>query len=131
MYEHKDIDRIDKLEQSMHKTNEAVLLMGKDVHQLTQSVSSIAASMEVLVKVQQDLRIMEDRNESRNTQLKDSVKLLHDRIDRVNLRVDNTEKVAENGESAYDILVFVAKTLGSIALAGFAGLMYYLITLKG
>lgn len=75
--------RLDKLENAIRKTQDSMLLMGKDMHQINQSVSSVANSMEALVKVQQDVRIMEERNETRHQQLREADTLLHKRVDKI------------------------------------------------
>jgi hypothetical protein len=53
--------RLDKLEDSLRKTQDSMLLMSKDVHQMNMSINSIAKSIEVLVHIQQDLRVIDER----------------------------------------------------------------------
>ena len=82
--------RLDKLEDSLRKTQDSMLLMSKDVHQMNMSINSIAKSIEVLVHIQQDLRVIEERNEQRHLQLKEADKVIHKRI-------DNLQAVVEEG----------------------------------
>lgn len=119
--------RLDKLEDAVRKTQDSMLLMSKDVHQMNQSISSMAHSMELLTKVQQDIRVMEERNESRHIQLKEADKVLHKRID----SVSDLEAEANNGNRAYNIMVQIAKWFGASVATVIVGLIIFLIQLKG
>ena len=119
--------RLDKLEDAIRKTQDSMLLMSKDVHQMNQSISSMAHSMELLAKVQQDIRVMEERNESRYIQLKEADKVLHKRID----SISDLEAKANNGNRAYNILVQIAKWFGASVATVIFGLIIFLIQLKG
>lgn len=81
--------RLDKLEDSLRKTQDSMLLMSKDVHQMNSSVESIAHSIRALVKIQQDLKILEERNEQRHIQLKEADKAIHNRIDGLETIIDD------------------------------------------
>ena len=101
--------RLDKLEDSLRKTQDSMLLMSKDVHQMNMSINSIAKSIEVLVHIQQDLRVIEERNEQRHLQLKEADKVIHKRI-------DNLQVVVEEGvkpKTLKGILTWVSITLVS------------------
>jgi hypothetical protein len=101
--------RLDKLEDSLRKTQDSMLLMSKDVHQMNMSINSIAKSIEVLVHIQQDLRVIEERNEQRHLQLKEADKVIHKRI-------DNLQAVVEEGvkpKTLKGILTWVSITLVS------------------
>lgn len=119
--------RLDKLENAIRKTQDSMLLMGKDMHQINQSVSSVAKSMEALVKVQQDVRIMEERNETRHQQLREADRLLHKRID----ALASLSTKASNGDRAYSILVQIGKWTGAGVVILMLGLLVFLIELKG
>ena len=123
--------RLDKLEDAVRKTQDSMLLMSKDVHQMNQSISSMAHSMELLAKVQQDVRVMEERNESRHLQLKEADKLIHTRIDALHTQKSRIEAKAEDGKRAYDILVQIAKWVGASVVTVVIGLIIFLIQLKG
>ena len=101
--------RLDKLEDSLRKTQDSMLLMSKDVHQMNMSINSIAKSIEVLVHIQQDLRVIEERNEQRHLQLKEADKVIHKRI-------DNLQVVVEEGvkpKTLKGVLTWVSITLVS------------------
>lgn len=123
--------RLDKLEDAIRKTQDSMLLMSKDVHQMNQSIGSMAQSLELLAKVQQDVRIMEVRNENRHIQLKESDTLLHSRIDSLQATKKDIEAKAEDGKRAYDILVQIAKWVGASVVTVVIGLIIFLIQLKG
>lgn len=122
-----EVERLDKLENALRKTQDSMLLMSKDVHQMNQSISSMANSMELLAKVQQDVRIMEERNESRHIQLKEADKVLHKRID----SVSDLEAKANNGNRAYNIMVQIAKWFGAGVATLILGLLVFLIQHQG
>ena len=67
-----DGDRLDKLENGFDEMNQSVLLMGRDIHSLTESTKEIATSLKVLVDIQQNMKVLEERYETRHTQLKDA-----------------------------------------------------------
>ncbi|MFA7597791.1 MAG: hypothetical protein WCX83_00210 [Candidatus Cloacimonas sp.] len=123
--------RLDKLEDAIRKTQDSMLLMSKDVHQMNQSISSMANSIELLAKVQQDVRVMEERNESRHLQLKEADKLIHTRIDALHTQKSIIEVRANNGDRAYTIMVQIAKWVGASVATVIVGLIIFLIQLKG
>lgn len=126
-----ETERLDKLEESVRKTQDSMLLMGKDIHQMNQNITSIASSMKALVEVQQNMRLTEERSEARHAQLKDADKLLHSRLDQLTANKKTIEEHAENGNKAYGIMIFIAKTLGTATLMTVFGIMLWLIQLKG
>lgn len=123
--------RLDKLEDAIRKTQDSMLLMSKDVHQMNQSIGSMAQSLELLAKVQQDMRIMEERNETRHSQLKDADRLIHSRIDALSKSKETIETKANNGDRAYSFLLWTARIMGGAVATLFVGLMVFLIQLKG
>lgn len=101
--------RLDKLEDSLRKTQDSMLLMSKDVHQMNMSINSIAKSIEALVHIQQDLRVIDERNEQRHLQLKEADKVIHRRL-------DNLQVVVEEGvkpKTLKGVLTWVSITLVS------------------
>jgi len=126
-----ETERLDKLENAIRNTQDSMLLMSKDVHQMNQSISSMAHSMELLAKVQQDVRVMEERNEARHHQLKEADKLIHTRIDSLhNLKTELLLK-ANNGDRAYSIIVQIARWFGGGIAALLLGLLVFLIQHQG
>lgn len=123
--------RLEKLEESVRKTQDSMLLMGKDIHQMNLNITSIASSMKSLVEVQQDMKIMDERNENRHTQLKEADKILHKRLDSLIEDKSTIELKSERGLVAYNIILFIAKTIGSVALITLFGLVIWAIQAKG
>jgi hypothetical protein len=123
--------RIDKIEDALRKTQDSMLLMGKDVHSMNLSITSIAKSMETLVELQQNMKLMEERAETRHQQLKDADKTIHIRLDSLHSRISDAAGKADNGERAYSILVSIAKWLGASAVTVLVGLFVYVIQLQG
>jgi nitrate reductase NapE component len=119
--------RLDKLEKSVRDTQDNILLMGKDIHQMSLNITSIASSMKSLVEVQQNMKIMDERNETRHSQLKEADRTIHKRLDEL---VDSRTK-AEKGLVAYNIILFIAKTIGSVALITVFGIVIWAIQMKG
>lgn len=83
-----EANRLDRLESGLRSTQDSILIMGKDIHSLTVSTQSIADSMSVLVKIEQNQAVMEERWETRHVQLKEADKLLHERVDDLEEKVD-------------------------------------------
>lgn len=123
--------RLDKLEEAVRKTQDSMLMMSKDVHQMNQSITSIATSMKSLVQLQQDMKVMEERAESRYSQLKESDKVLHIRVDTLATARATIESNAELGKIAYNVLLFIAKTLGGATLLTLLSLVIWAIQYKG
>lgn len=88
-------DRLDKLETAVRSTQDSILLMGKDIHTLTQTMQSIANSMDALVTLQQDIKLADQRNENRHDQLKDADKTIHMRLDGLSSRISVIEQKCE------------------------------------
>lgn len=101
--------RLDKLEDSLRKTQDSMLLMSKDVHQMNMSINSIAKSIEVLVHIQQDLRVIDERNEQRHLQLKEADKVIHRRLDNLQIVVEEGVKP----KTLKGVLTWVSITLVS------------------
>ena len=123
--------RLDKLESSLRKTQDSMLLMSKDVHQMNQSINSIAESIEALVHIQQDLKVIDERNEQRHLQLKEADKVIHNRIDDLHNAKKELETKANNGDRAYTILIQIAKWFGASMATLTVGLIVFLIQFKG
>lgn len=124
-------ERLHKLEASVRQTQDSMLLMGKDIHQMSQNITSIASSMKALVEVQQDMKVMDERNDSRHSQLREADRLIHTRLDHLASFKKEIEAKAEHGNTAYTIIIFIAKTLGSVALVTTFGLFLWAIQAKG
>ena len=123
--------RLDKLESSLRKTQDSMLLMSKDVHQMNQSINSIAKSIDALAHILQDLKVIDERNEQRHLQLKEADKVIHKRIDDLHNAKKELETKANNGDRAYRILVQIAKWFGASMATITVGLIVFLIQFKG
>lgn len=97
--------RLERLEIGLRDTRDSVLLMGKDIHMMNTSISSIAKSMGALVDIQSNLKVIEERTDSRHNQNKIDLHTIHSRIDKV---AGNQAKVAWT--------VFTAVILGVMSL---------------
>lgn len=126
-----DADRLDKLENGFDEMKQSVLLMGKDVHSLTESTKEIATSLKVLVDIQQNMKVLEERYETRHTQLKDADTVIHKRLDAIVKKDETVEKQAAKGETAYKILVQIALWLGAGVVLMLLGLFVFVIQLQG
>lgn len=87
--------RIKLLETGLRETQDSILLMSRDIHSLTQSTQSIANSMSALVTLQKDVAVEAERAESRHNQLKEADKVVHKRVDELNIRVEHIEEKCE------------------------------------
>lgn len=89
-------DEISELKQDMketrkelRQTQEGQLAMQQEVHNIGVSVESIALSVEKLVEVQSNMKLMEQRTEDRHLQLKEADKRQNVRIDEVRKDIDD------------------------------------------
>lgn len=124
-------ERLNKLEDTVRKTQDSLLIISRDMHQMNEAIMRMAKSLETLVEVQKNIKIIEERSESRHNVYKESEKHLHARIDAAKAECKPYAEKADNGDKAYKTLVFVAKTLGGAALVTLFGLFLYIVKLKG
>lgn len=117
--------RFKELEATVRDTQESILLMGRDMHQMSQNVTSIATSMKTLVQVQQDMKVQEERNESRHKQLRDADKVLHLRVDTIMEAKKIIEVKADNGNRAYNMILWAGKIIGSSLLLTAVGVLIW------
>lgn len=116
----KEEDRLDRLEIGLRKTQDSILLMGKDIHSLTVSTQSIADSINALVKIEQNQVLMEERCETRHSQLKEADKLLSKRIEYINEKMDSRYK-------ELDVVSFFSRHPWWTAVAGIG---LFVVTIK-
>lgn len=131
-------ERIDKLEKEVRTTQDSVLLIHKDLQQISSAMTDLASSVKLMATIQTNQKVMEERCETRHSQLKEADKVLHARIDACNMAIkeSNTkdEKVAEkasNGQTAFTILVWAGGILGTLVLTTAFGLFLWAVQTKG
>jgi hypothetical protein len=126
---------IDNIKKDLRVTQDAVLLIHQDLKQMSSGITEMASSMKIMVEVQSDMRLMNERAESRYLAQKGVNDLLHLRIDATNKVVsDKSEligKQASQGSVAYNIIKWIGITIGSILLASVVGSWLYVIALQG
>lgn len=126
-----DMERIEKLEKEVRVTQDSVLLIHKDLQQMNQAMTKMANSVEILATVQTHQKVMEERCETRHNQIKDNLKLLHNRIDRVETKDEEVSKKADKGDTAYTIMVWAGGIIGSLMLTSAFGIWLWAIATKG
>jgi len=131
-------ERIDKLEKEVRVTQDSVLLIHKDLQQMSIAMTKMATSMEVMATLQTNQKVMEERCETRHAQLKEADKVLHARIDmcNVDIKAANTKdegvaKEASKGSQAFTILVWAGGILGSLMITTAFGIFIWAIQQKG
>ena len=126
---------IDNIKKDLRVTQDAVLLIHKDLQLMSSGITEMASSMKIMVEVQSDMRLMNERSESRYLAQKSTNELLHLRIDATNKVIkdksETVEKQAERGDIAYSIVKWVGITIGGILLTSAVGSWLYVIALRG
>jgi len=131
-------ERIDRLEKEVRVTQDSVLLIHKDLQQMSMAMTKMANSVEIMATLQTNQKVMEERCETRHTQLKEADKLLHSRIDDCNLDIktlntkdESVAKEASKGSQAFTILVWVGGIFGSLLITTAFGIMLWAIKSGG
>jgi len=131
-------ERIDRLEKEVRVTQDSVLLIHKDLQQMSMAMTKMANSVEIMATLQTNQKVMEERCETRHTQLKEADKLLHSRIDACNLDIkilntkdESVAKEASKGSQAFTILVWVGGIFGSLLITTAFGIMLWAIKSGG
>ena len=126
---------IDNIKKDLRVTQDSVLLIHQDLKTMSKGISEMASSMKIMVDVQSDMRLMNERIESRHIAQKETNNLLHSRIDATNKTIkdksEDIQKKADNGNLAYMFLLWTAKILGSSVLLTLFGLFIWAIQTKG
>lgn len=126
-----DMERIDKLEKEVRIAQDSVLLIHKDLQQMNQAMTKMAGAVEVLANIQTNQKVMEERCETRHNQIKDNLKLLHNRIDKVETKDEEVAKKADKGSSAYTFLLWAGAILGGLMITSAFGVWLWAIAVKG
>ena len=126
---------IDNIKKDLRVTQDSVLLIHQDLKQMSRGITEMAVSMKVMVDVQSDMRLMQERIESRHLAQKATNERLDARIDTTNKAIkDKSEivgKQAERGDVAYSILRWAGMIIGGIILTSLVGSWLYVIALQG
>lgn len=126
-----DMERIEKLEKEIRVTQDSVLLIHKDLQQMNQAMTKMANSVEILASIQTNQKVMEERCETRHNQIKDNLKLLQSRVDKVEEKDEEVARKADKGNTAYTIMVWAGGILGSLMLTSVFGIWLWVIAIKG
>jgi hypothetical protein len=126
---------IDNIKKDLRVTQDSVLLIHQDLKQMSRGITEMASSMKVMVDVQSDMRLMNERAESRYLAQKATNERLDLRIDKtdkvINDKSELIEKQAEHGDIAYSILKWTGGIIGSAMLVAALGSWAYVLTLQG
>lgn len=109
-----------KTEDSQRRTENEVLLLNRDLHTIKESIESIASSMSILVSVQMNQAVIEERIDSRHEQQKFTNKKAFERIEGI-------EEDLSKFKKSLEIVGFFSKHPRLMALV-FAGI-YILFTM--
>lgn len=126
---------IDNLKKDLRVTQDSVLLIHQDLKTMSKGISEMASSMKIMVDVQSDMRLMNERIESRHMAQKDINKLTKEDIDNINNRISTkcsiVEEQARDGKVAYNILKWIGITFGTLICGSLFGTWLYVVALQG
>lgn len=126
---------IDNIKKDLRITQDSVLLIHQDLKQMSTGISEMALSMKVMVEVQSDMRLMNERAESRYLAQKATNERIDARIDtsnkRIEVKAELIESKAEHGDIAYSILKWVGGIIGTLIVGAAFTSWVYVLSLKG
>jgi hypothetical protein len=126
---------IDNIKKDLRITQDSVLLIHQDLKQMSKGISEMASSMKIMVEVQSDMRLMNERIESRHMAQKDINKLTQDGLDNINTRISTkcsiVESQARDGRTAYNILKWIGITFGTLVCGSVFVTWLYVVALQG
>jgi hypothetical protein len=126
---------IDNIKKDLRVTQDAVLLIHQDLKQMSSGITEMASSMKIMVEVQSDMRLMNERAESRYLAQKATNTRIDARIDMTNKEIkdksETIEKQAEHGDIAYNIIKWTGGIIGGLLLASVVGSWLYIVALQG
>ncbi len=126
---------IDNIKKDLRVTQDSVLLIHQDLKAMSKGISEMASSMKIMVEVQSDMRLMNERAESRYLAQKETNNRLDMRIDLTNSAIkdksDLIGKQAQQGSIAYTIIKWMGITIGSLLLTSVVGSWLYVIAIQG
>jgi tetrahydromethanopterin S-methyltransferase subunit F len=126
---------IDNIKKDLRITQDSVLLIHQDLKQMSKGIGEMAISMRTMVEVQSDMRLMNERIESRHLAQKETNNRLDLRIDSTNKAIkDKSELIgrqAQQGSVAYNILKWLGITVGALLIASVVASWLYVVALQG
>jgi len=126
---------IDNIKKDLRVTQDSVLLIHKDLQRMSDGITEMASAMKIMVDVQSDMRLMNERIESRHIAQRETNNRLDVRIDATNKvikdKLELVEKQANQGSVAYNIIKWIGITIGSLLLTSVVGSWLYIIALQG
>jgi hypothetical protein len=126
---------IENIKKDLRVAQDSVLLIHQDLKQMSRGITEMASSMKVMVEVQSDMRLMNDRAESRYLTQKVTNERLDLRIDATNKTIkdksDVIETQARNGDAAYTALKWIAGILGTLLITSAFGSWLYVLSIQG
>ena len=124
-------EEIDNIKKDLRITQDSVLLIHQDLKQMSKGIGEMASSMKIMVEVQSDMRLMNERIESRHLNQKDTNSRLDKRIDETNKTISTNMSKAENGDIAYSIIKWLGITVGGLLVASLVASWLYVVALQG
>lgn len=126
---------IDNIKKDLRVTQDSVLLIHQDLKTMSKGISEMASSMKIMVDVQSDMRLMNERIESRHTAQKEVNKDIYSEIAIINTTVTGkcavVEAQARNGNVAYNVMKWIAITFGTLLCGSLFASWVYIMTLQG
>lgn len=130
--------RLNKLEDKMEAMSQSVLVFHNDLKNIGTAVQDLASSMKAMVQMQSDVRVMEERYETRHKALKEADTLLHSRIDDLKALIEAYEESQKDtvtnaalGARAYKFLIWAGGIIGVLMLTSAFGVWMWAIAMKG
>jgi len=122
---------IDNIKKDLRITQDSVLLIHQDLKQMSKGIGEMASSMKIMVEVQSDMRLMNERIESRHLAQKETNNRLDKRIDETNKTISTNMIKAENGDIAYSIIKWIGIAIGSLLITSIVASWLYVVALQG
>ena len=130
--------RLDKLEDKFEQMSQNLLLFHNDLKNIGTAVQDLASSMKAMVQMQSDVRVMEERYETRHKALKEADTLLHTRLDELKAMMSENEanqketvNNASLGAIAYKFLIWAGAIIGGLMLTSAFGVWVWAIATRG
>lgn len=118
---------IDNIKKDLRVTQDSVLLIHQDLKTMSHGIAEMASSMKIMVDVQSDLRLMNERIESRHNAQRETNSRLDTRIDELGTKCETVEGLARNGNTAYSVIKWITITFGTLACGSLFGSWLYVL----
>ena len=102
-----------EMEHRIRTVEDNVLLIHRDLKEMSTNVGRLASAMEKLTEIQFNQKLMEERMETRHAQLKKADTAIHERIDKVEEKCVNPTLIenASKGAAAHGYILWTAKII--------------------